>query len=259
MTDLVANICEDGIVIGADSSATSYAAQTATIEQPADKVFIVGDDVIVAGSGPVGLGQRFEAIVRQVRAIDQFLQTDHLSIAKSICAATINDFRSTFAGPGQFGALVAFPCRGQLYLCEFAGTDLQPEFKMGNTWFVSMGSGQLIADSFLRLMRRALFRHSRPKLNEAIFAVRWTLLQAIDLNPGGIKGPPQIGVLRRDPSGQHYVARLLTDGEIAEHQSNVDGAEDYLAKYREKLSGQSESTTMPPPALSSVGPNEAAS
>lgn len=61
MTVLVGVLCQDGVVIGADSSMTHTLAtgQTGTIEQPTDKIYRVGPDVLIAGTGVVGLVQRF--------------------------------------------------------------------------------------------------------------------------------------------------------------------------------------------------------
>lgn len=52
-----------------------------------------------------------------------------------------------------FGALLAFPCNHIPHLCEFEVGTLQPELKTNKLWYVSMGSGQTIADPFLALMR----------------------------------------------------------------------------------------------------------
>lgn len=57
MTILVGLLCKEGIVIGADSSATFGSAQFRTIEQPTDKIEIIDNQIIVAGTGQIGLGQ----------------------------------------------------------------------------------------------------------------------------------------------------------------------------------------------------------
>jgi 20S proteasome alpha/beta subunit len=197
MTILIGILCDDGIVIGSDSSATFSAGQVPTIEQPIKKVYVVGNDLIFAGTGPGGLGQRFAAILQQFRSRPEFPQADCLAVVKHISKAAIEDLRFTYGSPGQFGALVAFTSSNQLYLCEFAIPAFQPEFKMDDIWFVSMGSGQPIADPFLGLMRRVFFKTSRPKLHEGIWIVTWTLEHAIELNTGGINGPIQIAILTR--------------------------------------------------------------
>ena len=240
MTVLVGILCQDGVVIGSDSSMTFSANQHfRTIEQPAQKTFIVQPDVLFAGTGSAGLGQRFAAILGGVRSsIRQQVQDahvgsiSHIEIAKSICLHTLKDFEATCIRPGGYGALVAFPGGGGLQLCEFAIDDFQPEFKMPTNWFVSMGSGQPIVDPFLGLLCRTLLRGEQPRLREGIFAAQWAMEHAISLNTGGINGPAQIGVLARDNASDKFVARLLLDEELAEHVDGVQAAENYLAAYR---------------------------
>lgn len=65
MTAIVGILCKDGIVIGTDSSATFSASTTSTIEQPVKKISIIENRVIVAGSGQIGLDQRFCDVVKQ--------------------------------------------------------------------------------------------------------------------------------------------------------------------------------------------------
>src|SRR5258708_6022823 len=52
MTVLVGVLCQDGVVVGSDGSGTfSTSGNLPTIEQPVQKTFIVGDDVIFAATG----------------------------------------------------------------------------------------------------------------------------------------------------------------------------------------------------------------
>lgn len=237
MTVLIGLLCQDGIVIGSDSSATFGAGNIRTIEQPVKKIHIIENCVIVAGTGQVGIGQRFTAVVQELWNQNAFAkEKSHIEIGKRLSAAGINDFSSTKAERGCYGALVGFPYRNKPYLCELAIADFQPEFKDANMWYVSMGSGQPITDPFLGLMRRVFWKNSIPRLNDGVFAVSWALEHAIDVNPGGIKGPQQIAVLA--PTSGKLSARLMDDSEIAEHIDSVRGAEEHLAKYSALLSGQ---------------------
>ena len=59
MTILVGILCKDGVVVGTDSSATFAAGQFRTIEQETKKIDIISGQIIVAGTGQIGLGQRF--------------------------------------------------------------------------------------------------------------------------------------------------------------------------------------------------------
>lgn len=59
MTAIVGIICKKGVVVGADSSATFNAGQINTMEQKTKKIQIIDNKIIIAGTGSIGLGQRF--------------------------------------------------------------------------------------------------------------------------------------------------------------------------------------------------------
>ena len=105
MTVLVGVRCTDGIVIGADSIATSTAGQQGIVRLPTDKLTIIGDRVILAGTGAVGLGQRFQAIV-QGHWDQQAFDKPALDCLLSLAANGVNNFRQTgtpFSQPYGFG------------------------------------------------------------------------------------------------------------------------------------------------------------
>lgn len=235
MTVLVGILCKDGVVIGADSAATLMAGQQRTIEQSMKKVDIVGDNrVIVAGTGSGGMGQRFTAIVDQAWR-DKVFMKPPIEVGKALAAIGIKDFASTHAQPGQYGALVAFPCQKKPCLVEFAVTDFQPELKTHDFWYVSMGSGQMIADPFLGLIREAFWDDGVPSCKDATFVVTWILSQAIKLNTGGVNGPMQIAVM--DGKSGELNARMVDQTELDGHEANVEGLTAHIRKYRDILRG----------------------
>ena len=65
MTILIGVLCKDGVVVGTDSSATFVAGGFGTIEQPTKKIDIIDEKIIVAGTGQVGLGQRFSYQIKK--------------------------------------------------------------------------------------------------------------------------------------------------------------------------------------------------
>lgn len=235
MTVLVGLLCKDGVVIGSDSAATFSAGQMRTIEQVTQKIDIVGDKVIVAGTGQIGLGQRFTDIVQRAWN-EKKITRDAIQIAKLLSAQGIEDFTSTQA-PREYGCLVAFPVSGKLHLCEFAISDFQPELKTARLWYVSMGSGQPICDPFLGLMRQAFWKAGPPNVQEGVFAVMWAIEHAIALNPGGVNGPVQIATLSLNSKGEPH-ARLLSEPDLAEHHSNVEGAIAHLGNYADVIRGK---------------------
>ena len=246
MTVLVGIKCKDGVVIGADSSATmGQSPNLVTIEQKIKKIHVIGDRVIVAGTGQVGLGQRFNGVVQSVwEQKDKPFSKPPLEVGKLLSRNAINDFQATGVNLGQYGALVAFPSESRAHLCEFAVHDFQPELKTDESlWYASMGSGQPITDPFLGFMRRVFWKDNLPSSRDGIFAVTWALQHAIEVNPGGINEPMQIAVLGPDSKGKLF-ARLLEDSELAEHRNNVEGAITHLRMYAQAPSDE-ELPTLP--------------
>jgi 20S proteasome alpha/beta subunit len=250
MTVLVGVLCRDGVVVGSDSSATFGSGPgQSTIEQPARKTFLVGTDLIFETTGAGGLGQRLEHILQRLRQEqgDNWHGSRPMDIALTVSHHMLQNMQLPFLNPGQLGALVAFACQDGFHLYEFAVADFQPEMKTADTWFVTMGSGQMIADPFFGLLRRTLFRQTQPNLAEGILAAYWALYNAIDLNTGGINGPVQLAVLRRPSSEAPFEARLLGKDELEEHHSAVMDIEKHLADYRALM-------TQPPPKPPPVPP-----
>lgn len=237
MTAIVGIFCNNGVVIGSDSSSTFvHGAAFRTIEQPSNKVCIIDNNVIIVGTGPVGVGQRFCAIVKEAWQ-KKFFQNPALEIAKGLTAASIDDLKKTFAQPGMYGSLVAFPAEKKHHLCEFALSDFQPEFKTKDLWYCSMGVAQPITDPFLGLIREIYWHNTPPDLNDGIFAATWTLDHAIKVNPGGVNGPIKIAILE-SRKGQ-FKAREIDETELAEHRQHIEDVKDQLRKIRSQHRGDS--------------------
>lgn len=254
MTILVGILCQDGVVIGSDSSATFTAGSFRTIEQQIpNKTQVVANHILYAGTGSVGLSQRFHALLQTGMGDGQSLRLsgEAIEIGKKISNLSRQDFASTQAPLGSFGALLGCVTKNKGFcLIEFSISDMQPELKTPSMWFSSMGSGQPIVDPFLGLLRKSLFARSQPKLNEGIFAVTWALQHAIDLNPGGINGPMQVGVVALDKTNKFVEARLLGEAELSEHQQNVEEMTKHIGAYRDVLNGSMAEAASPPTAPS---------
>ena len=247
MTIAVGLYCSDGVVVGTDSSATSICGQLRTTEQPVRKLTAIDESVLLAGTGEIGLGQRFCQIVTDYRVQKKGFGSGRraIDVAKELCAIAIADFNSTRASPGAYGALLAFSIGNTHHLCEFQVTNFQPELKTPDSlWYVAIGSGQPIVDPFLGLLRQAFWPNSPPTVALGVFCVTWALRHAVELNPGGINAPLQVGVLGRHSQGLR--ARILDDNELAEHEENVNGVVRYLSKYPETMRNQV-SEKMPEP------------
>lgn len=125
-------------------------------------------------------------------------------------------------------SVVAMPVDHTHHLFQF-DQNCSPEEATDKLPFVSVGSGQAIADPFLAFLKRIFWKDKKPSLVDGILAVLWTLKHAIEINPGGVADPKQIVVLEKK-SGD-WAARELTQEELQEHYEFIDGAENALANY----------------------------
>ena len=124
MTAIVGIRCGDGVVIGADSSATfGDGGGNRFIEQSTrKKIEIIGENVIVAGTGAVGHMQRFTAVIQKSWDSKSFSGKSEIEIGKMLASAGIADFHQTHAMNNlEFAAMVAYPANDQPSLCEFPG------------------------------------------------------------------------------------------------------------------------------------------
>jgi hypothetical protein len=242
MTSIVGISCKDGVVIGTDSAATfGHAGGINTIEQPVKKIEIIHDTMIVAGTGALGLGQRFCHVARTKWGEKTFRDSGQHPITQGISRGALDNFQETYVSPLQhgplsvnYGALVAFPFGRNSHMCEFEAMSLQPELKGDQPHHCSMGSGQLITDSFLGFLRSVFWDGDRPTLAEGIFYTVWTLQQAIDLNPGGVNGPINIAILE-DTKANGWRARLLSEEEFSQHLLHMEDVKKHLAQFKDRL------------------------
>jgi hypothetical protein len=234
MTAIVGILCRDGVVIGSDSSATfGQGPNFRTIEQPTEKIDVIGGHIIMTFTGEIGLSQRFKKIVQDAWGGNQFRGSE-FQVIKLLAKNAIEDFASTYVQLGSFGALVGFPLNHRPYLCEFAQNNFQPELKTDRLWYASMGSAQTITDSFLALMREIFWQGGPPSLQEGMFAVTWTLEHAIKINPGGVNEPLHISILERTRKG-HLEARSLEDSELDEQRQAIADAKTQLYEWSKIL------------------------
>jgi hypothetical protein len=237
MTSIVGIHCTNGVVIGTDSAATFAGARGIhIIEQPTEKIDVIQRKIIVACTGSVGFGQRFNAIVHQGWK-KKIFQKDPIDVGKHLSRELIEDLLSTRIQVGGdvglgFGSLIAFPNGHTPHLCEFDVKTFQPEFKDRRIWYGSMGSSQHITDPFLAFMREVFWGDELPNVYDGIFAVTWALDHAIRYNPGGVNSPIRIAVLEPTKKGQ-LEARILEDEELGEHHQNIAAAKDVLKDFRQ--------------------------
>ena len=249
MTLIVGIKCTEGIVVGADGAATlGNATGTRTVIQPVNKLHILQDRIVMGVSGQVGLGQLYCDRVEGLWRDNELGTKVTLSeVQRKLCGAIQQDAipaigRAAASIPflGQGGAfalastksLVALPVggptgRSELIQCDHDG---QAEAATDDLPYVAIGSGQTIADPHLALLRRVFWPDKLPNVADGIFAVMWTLLHAIQVNPGGVAEPIQLAVLERS-KGKELRARELSKQSVEEHRQHVKDAEEHLRSF----------------------------
>ncbi len=234
MTLIVGIRCLDGVVIGTDSAMTFASSDQFTIEQPnRRKIDIIEGQIIIAGTGPIGLGQRFTEGIDVLFGTGQFNDKSTIEIGRLISRCAIEDFSSTYQELGAFGALTAIPNRSHAELIEFSVADFQPEVKSENNWYASMGSGQSVADPLLGFVRTVFWGDEAPRCEEGIFATTLVLKLACSMTPHGVAEPIQMATICREDD--EFKARYLTEDELNEYDQSVDAAVAHFKEYSAKL------------------------
>jgi hypothetical protein len=231
MTALVGVNCRDGVVIGADSSATSV------IEFPTEKLFILNQRAILATTGSVGLAQRLHETVTTLWNTPEYRDAvlAHSNIANTVARMALTNFLASYPDNGrpqvfECGALMAFSASDGTQLCEFGGAHFQPEFKNRPIWFAGSGSGATLTEPFLAFISKLFWEHEQPSLSDGIFAATWALDHVIDLNTGGVNGPVRMAVL--EGRGRDARARMLEAAELQEHRQYIEEAKQVLRGFR---------------------------
>lgn len=202
MTILVGVKCTDGIVIGADSMSTSAMGPNPLIQAPiAEKLQSIGNKAILACTGSVGLAQRVKIVADEMWNKKLFTGSG-MSTATNLAGRVLTDFGSSHVQKHpqlgiNFGALLAMVVQDIPYLVEFGSVDFQPELKEGNHFYVTMGSGQMLADPFLAFVKRVLWKDKMPDVERAKIGIHWVLQYTCGQAVGMVGGPFKLGVLRK--------------------------------------------------------------
>ena len=253
MTLIVGILCTDGIVIGSDGMATFSAGNNHTICQPyPDKIEIIDNRVITAWTGEIGLQQRVNDTISTLwrsGSRPKIKNQSSVQIGRTVTEEVIKDFQKTQFVSMSFGALVALPCTDrQFCLIEFASTNFQPEIKKESNWYVAMGSGQMIADPLLGLIRKAFWQNGLPTVKEGVFAMTMVLNLGCEMSPGGVGEPIKIAVLKLGET-QRLEAGFLDDTELLEHKENANAAINYFGEYRSILPADTHAEIPPTPNI----------
>lgn len=249
MTIIVGVRCTDGVVIGTDSVATSTVGASPLVHlQSNSKIHIFPENVIVAATGAVGFTQRLYCHVEA--AIKGGIFRNSMPTHErttNITKRLLTDFQNSMVQKHpqqgiQYGAVLAAAFGDEPYLVEYATTDFQPEIKQEKLFFVSMGSGQVLADPFLAFVCRVLWKSKMPTTDEAKFGVYWVLDHTIRLAPGGVGGPIKLATLRK--VDKKWVAQEFDDTQ--EQAEYIQELEAHVGKFAR--ASIENAPTSPPPA-----------
>ncbi len=227
MTVLIGVRCVDGVVIGADSMATSAMGLSPLVHLPSNsKIKIHTQNIISASTGAVGFGQR---LIHHIdAAIDggvfrNFNKVDSvINVSKRFIKGLQESLAPVTAGQGiGFGALLAAVIKDEPYLYEYDTVGFQPEIKEGNLFYVSIGSGQLLADPFLAFVNRVLWKNTMPTVDQAKFGIYWALDHTIRLAPIGVGGPIRLATLSK-VQGNWTAAEIEDTQEASEYVTELE-------------------------------------
>jgi hypothetical protein len=112
-----------------------------------------------------------------------------------------------------------------------------PECATDNLRFISLGSGQPLADPFLAFLRRIFWTKKPPNLQAGIVAATWALEHAIQTNPGGVDHPIQIVTLSVGKTGPEI--REIEESELQEDRQFIEAAEKRIGEAVEALQSTS--------------------
>ena len=255
-------------MVGADGAATlGSAASPPTVIQPLNKLDILQNHIIMGVSGQVGLAQLYRDRIESLwKANELGIGVTLPDVQRKVCDAIQKDAvpalqraaaSAPFMGPaGAFEfastkSVIALPVGGptgypELVQCEHSG---QTEAATDDLPYVAVGSGQQIADPHLAFLRHVFWPDKLPNVADGIFAVMWTLLHAIRVNPGGVAEPIQLATLERR-KGKELRAEKLSEQAVAEHRQHVTDAEKYLRSFGDAQDGVGPPSDIPiPPSV----------
>lgn len=238
MTLLVGILCNDGAVIAADRQLTQGLVGT-----PSSKIRRVNENTLFASSGPVGMGQQVEYILRQSH--HKFGQMDYAEAAIQMQPIIQEKILSpSYAIPKMLGRQIE-PCE-----CLFASVfkdglclshmDGAGKFtKLTEEHFLCCsGSGELNGLALLSVIRSVLFPDKIPTLETGIIAASATVKMAIDLRSPGVGFDVDVSVLR-SADNQAATAEEISPEHLSENVDLLEWAKKQLIAARDNLSGKS--------------------
>ena len=233
MTVVVAFLCDDGVVIAADSMLTPSLGGMSVGHHHGRKIDVLAGPQIFAFAGDQGQGARFR-IMAELSAGPATGTAHPMDYGLNLSQAIVQQFRATGIGEAiNTNTTLAYIHDSKCHCCLFEGP-LQPRLLDQDHFYAALGSGKLSADPFLRFLVDIFCKSRNPTVREAIFLATWTVQHVIDTNPGGVAGPIRIATLALSDQGT-YEGKHLPSDEIAEHQQAIESAADALRSWRNQI------------------------
>ena len=240
MTLIVGILCTDGVVVASDSAATFGTSALPTIgQQEVTKIHRLNESVLFSSTGAVGIAQLIAQEVRNAWQNNEFGNMKAPEEAMNLIGNKIVTTVTPYLGSANLSrpligecsaslckSLVAMPVKRKPCLFHFDYNGA-PEQVTTDLPFISLGKGQLIADPFLALLKRLLWKTSPPTLAEGRLVATWTLEHVRATNPGGVGGKSQLATLSSSGSKQPTVT-MIKQSDIQEHLQKVSDAEKAL-------------------------------
>jgi hypothetical protein len=232
-------------VIAADRQATHGALGQQTVGQPVTKVQVIRGEALYATSGHKGLGQQLCAIVeaKQQEFRNQSYDRNIVKLQEALRPIIDAGFQTARNAAGVIGSAVAANdciCGGLLAAGFKDGLKLieitpqiAVEYMTADLPFISIGSGKASADLFLGFLRKVYWPTNQPTIQEGALAAYWTIQHAIEMKVSGVGF--DVDVFTIEPKDKTFVARKLTDAEVAEHIDFIKASEEALRGVRETI------------------------
>lgn len=254
MTVVVAFLCTDGVVIGADSMLTIGLGNVPVAHHKGKKVHILSGNQVFAYSGDQGLGDRFRLLAEAGHSHIAGKQQP-LDYGLLLTQSAMQQFEVTKVGSVDLSVVLAFPFNDTPQCCVFMGKTVQPRMLDAHHFYTALGSGGIAANPFLRFLYEAFCQGQQPSLRDAVFLTTWALHYTIETIPGGVSDPLYIGELRAE--GGRYTAHELSRDNIHEHLAAIEDARKSLRDWRDSLhavTADADFPAKPEPPVSAADP-----
>jgi hypothetical protein len=243
MTLIVGILCKESVVLASDSAATFASGAIPTIgQQEMRKLRRLNENLLYSSTGAVGISQlvsqklkslwenkAFSGLTAAEAVMDKIGKEIVNLIGPYLQTANLQRSLTGDASSSLCKSIVALPVQNKpcLFSFDFNGA---PEQSTPDLPFISLGSGQPIADPFLALLRRLLWSGREPSLAEGRLAAVWTIEHVRRTNPGGVAGDIQLAALVATASGKLPIVTEHSSEDVQEHLQRIASAEQVLVE-----------------------------